>query len=82
MKQKGLPWIIASVLLMGALLLLRPSVASPSSPLQDGQASISEFIPDSNDKTDGHVIVTAKGKVYLIRKFGSSIKVASFEHLP
>lgn len=82
MNSKGLPWIIASVLLLGALLLLRPSVASPTMRLEEGPSAISSFIPDSNDKTDGHVIVTYNGKVYLVRKFGSTLTVKNWAHLP
>jgi len=82
MNSKGLPWIIASVLLLGALLLLRPSVASPTMRLEEGPSAISGFIPDSNDKTDGHVIVTYNGKVYLVRKFGSTLTVKNWAHLP
>lgn len=81
MNSKGLPWIIAAVLLLGAMMLLRPSVASPSTMLEDGSSAISSFIPDSNDKTDGHVIVTYNGKVFLVRKFGSTLTVKSWAHL-
>lgn len=81
MNSKGLPWIIGSVMLLGALLLFRPSVASPASLVQDGSASMSNFIPENTNKTDGHVIVAHNGKVYLVRKFDSTLTVVTSEAL-
>jgi hypothetical protein len=77
MNQKSSPWLVALVLVLGAMVLLRPSEAAPKTVRESDQAlktSVSQFIP--ND-ADGYVVVTSGTNAFLLRKFGSSLTQVS-----
>ncbi len=77
MDQKHSPWLIALVVVLGAMVLIRPGEASPKTVREADQAletSVSQFIP--ND-ADGYVVVTSGTNAFLLRKFGSSLTQVS-----
>lgn len=77
MNQKSSPWLVALVVVLGAMVLLRTSEAAPKNLRefeQAPEASVSQFIP--ND-ADGYVVVTNGKSAYLLRKFGSSLTEVS-----
>lgn len=77
MDQKHSPWLIALVVVLTAMLLIRPGEAAPKEapePIQSQESSVGAFIPDN---TDGYVVVTSGRNAFLLRKFGSSLTQVS-----
>lgn len=77
MENKQSPWLIALVVVLGAMLLVRPGEAAPKSTpelAQPQESSVGAFIPDN---ADGYVVVTSGKNAFLLRKFGSSLTQVS-----
>jgi hypothetical protein len=77
MDQKHSPWLIALVVVLGAMVLIRPGEAAPKTvreSVQSAESSVGDFIP--ND-ADGFVVVTDGKNAFLLRKFGSSLTQVS-----
>lgn len=73
MNQKSSPWLVALVVVLGAMVLLRPSEAAPKNVRESEQAtesSVGDFIPDDRD---GYIVVTNGKSAFLLRKFGSTL---------